>query len=141
MPNKINANKGIAIYLVLGALIMAVVLAKVILNLIFNQANIGHHRQGRVQAYYASLAGMNYAIEKLRNGSWTAGDCTVGAPCYIPEDEFPPTIESFDGSGNRQFRIIFCPAGSDCGGDFDCLSPPAGATVCVYSSVQYTATP
>ncbi len=144
MP-KINAGKrGIAIYLVLGALIMAVVLAKVILNLILNQASITHHRLSRVQAYYASLAGMNYALEKLRTGQWVVGnDCTNAAPCNVNFEryyDFPASISYFNNSSQKQFQITICNHGDTYeGSECNTTNLPAGTNTCVYSTVKYTA--
>lgn len=139
MP-EINADKrGIAIFLVLGALIMAVVLARVVLNIILNQASLGRHQQSRVQAYYAAQAGMNYALEMLRTGSWVFTSCTNAAPCYVNEDDFPTSILYFGtNSSHKQFRIIFCPKDQACANSTTC-SPPTGYTHCINSTVKYTA--
>lgn len=136
----IKADKrGIAIYLVLGALIMAVVLARVVLNIILNQASVSHHRQSRVQAYYAAQAGVNYALEKLRTGAWTFTSCTNAAPCVVDfEDDFPASILYFTNSSKKQFRIIFCANGTTCANTTNC-TPPLGFNYCIDSAVKYTA--
>lgn len=71
-------KKGVAIILVLGTLFVAFVLAAVIVNIISSQGRLTHHQFSRIQAYYAGLAGMNLAVEKLRTGAWTvpAADTT-----------------------------------------------------------------
>lgn len=63
-------KKAVAIFLVLGTLFVAFVLAAVITNIISSQGRLTHHQVSRIQAYYAGLAGMNFAIEKLRTGAW-----------------------------------------------------------------------
>jgi len=64
-------RKGIVLFIVLGTIFIVLLLANIILNLFTSQARLTHHQVSRIQAYYASMAGVNYAIEKLRLG--TAG--------------------------------------------------------------------
>lgn len=66
---KIRFNKkGVVLVIVLGTLLVVVSLATVILSIILSQARLTHHQTSRIQAYYATQAGMNYALEKLRLG-------------------------------------------------------------------------
>ncbi len=69
MMNK----RGVAMYLVLGVLLVVVILTNVVLSLISSQSKLTNHQVRRVQAYYAAQAGINYALEQLRlgNASWT----------------------------------------------------------------------
>ncbi len=145
MP-KINADKkGIAIYLVLGAVIMAIVLAKIILNIILNQTSVTHHRLSRIQAYYASLAGINYALEMLKTGQWKMGtDCKDSAPCikdFETANDFPASILNIaPGTTKKQFQIILCPKESTCAGlTCNTANLTTEADGCIYSRVKYTA--
>jgi len=108
--NKLNGftKKGIALFMVLGTLLVVTTLAFVILNIILSHPRLTQHQVGRIQAYYAAQAGINYAIEKLRLGAanwtstgwfqrrmcWTTGATT---PCPnasdILEVDLPRTIE------------------------------------------------
>ncbi len=64
-----SGKKGMVFYLVLVSIIVALVLASAILNIILSQATFSRHQASRVQAYYAAMAGANYAFEKLRSGN------------------------------------------------------------------------
>ena len=61
-------KRGIVLFIVLGTLLVVVSLATVILSLILSHSRLTHHQTSRIQAYYAALAGMNYALERLRSG-------------------------------------------------------------------------
>lgn len=139
-----NRYKGAALYLVIGTLIIVVILARVILSIILNQATISRHHSTRIQAYYAAQAGMNYALEQLRTGTWyynSAEDnsCpTASGGCDIPEPEFPSQILPFSGE-EQQFKVVFCPSGVTCAPSFQSCTPPAGYNFCINISVKYTA--
>jgi len=62
-------KRGVVLFIVLGTLLVVVSLATVILSLILSHTRLTYHQTSRIQAYYAALAGMNYAIEKLRVGN------------------------------------------------------------------------
>ena len=68
--NKLNDKKGVVLLLVLGTTLIVVILANVLLNIMLNQSRITEHEIRRIQAYYATLAGMNYALEQCRTGNW-----------------------------------------------------------------------
>jgi len=74
--NKLNgfAKKGIALLMVLGTLLVVTILAFIMLNIMLNHSRLTQHQVGRIQAYYAAYAGMNYALEMLRTGVWTVGN-------------------------------------------------------------------
>ena len=95
------------LYMVLVSILVALTLASGILNLILSQASFSHHEVSRMQAYYAALAGANYALERLRSGNepscWpTSGDytrkiCRSGGTCTDscdPIDDSLPRIIS-----------------------------------------------
>jgi len=66
MAKKTCNNKGVAIYMVIASLFVALILAAIVLNTILNQVSVSSHQTSRIQAYYASLAGVNLAMEKIR---------------------------------------------------------------------------
>jgi type II secretory pathway pseudopilin PulG len=107
MPN-ILGKKGVAIYLVLATVMVAVILASVIGRVMTNQGRITHHKASRIQAQYAAQAGYVYAMEMLRlerenkptpNPPWTPnGAPTVhflknGAGIGL-DPAFPETIQT-----------------------------------------------
>jgi Tfp pilus assembly protein PilX len=144
-------TRAAALYMVIGTLVIVSILAKVIVTVILNQATISRHHSGRIQAYYAAKAGMNYALEKLRTGQWrystspAVNDCpptAVGthSACDVSETEFPASISSL-GTGAKEFRVVFCPASplQKCAPRLDYCIPPAGYDFCIQVSVKYTA--
>jgi Tfp pilus assembly protein PilX len=122
-------KKGVVLLIVLGTLLVVASLATVILSLILSHARLTHHQTSRIQAYYAAMAGVNYALEQLRTGS-----CTAGSPCTMPpfaSDDFKPA--SIVGNS---ISITIISAGSA-----GCLSPPAPAGgACVSATANYTYT-
>jgi hypothetical protein len=68
MPKLPSSRNGVVLYMVLVSILAAMVIASSILSIILSQARLSLHETNRVQAYYAALAGANYAIEKLRTG-------------------------------------------------------------------------
>lgn len=106
---------GMALYLVIGTLIIVVILCRAILVLIISQQRITHHNVARIQAYYAAKAGMNYALEMLRQGNWTYTSDTVNScpnptGCIYNESEFPNSIGNFSNTtGAKEFKVVFCP--------------------------------
>lgn len=148
MTKYLVNKKGVAIFMVLATILIVVILANVILAIISNQSRLSRHEVGRIQAYYAAKAGIVYALEKLRNGTWVYGsNCTAGSPCEVPpaatypngDVGFAPYIV------NNRALVIFCPNCSSCdvgGGSVACNSPnPAPNNFCVQSFVNYTYTP
>jgi len=125
--------------MVLGTIIIVAILITVILSIISSQSRITQHQVSRIQAYYAAQAGMNYALEMLRTGLWTFNppfnSCQDPFGQVINDSDFPNSIGSFDGSNDRQFRVIFCPENSTCAGN-PC-NPPTGIDFCVDIAVEY----
>jgi len=74
-----RGRKGIALFIVLGIIMLVTVLATVILRIMSNQARLTHHQVSRIQAQYAAKAGVIYALDKLRknDASWSATTPTV----------------------------------------------------------------
>jgi len=93
---KIMMNKkGVVLIIVLTTVLIAAILANVILGFILSHYRFTHHQSSRIQAYYASLAGMNLAQEKLRTGAWTTGTytlCSSGCTVNDPDMRYKVTI-------------------------------------------------
>lgn len=66
----LRQNKGVVLLFVLGTILITVILANVVLRIMLNQSRLTHHQISRIRAYYADLAGMNLALEKIRLGDW-----------------------------------------------------------------------
>jgi Tfp pilus assembly protein PilX len=82
-------KKGVVLMIILGVVLIVALLGGVILNIVLSQSRLTHHQISRIQAYYASQAALNYAIEKLRNGEWVAGTNCTGAPACTPTAVWP----------------------------------------------------
>jgi Tfp pilus assembly protein PilX len=100
-------TKGVALFIVLGSIIIVISLASVILTIVSSQSRFTHHQVSRIQAYYADLAGVNYAIEKLRlandntcwpaTGTYTRRICRSGCSgCNINEGDLPNSVSQVD---------------------------------------------
>jgi len=116
-------SRGVALYFVLAILLVVVILANIILTFITSQTRLTGHQVKRIQAYYAAQAGMNLALEMLRNNdpNWITTDtakvrriCRRLNECSAPnltEPSFPPSVnyvEIFIGplDGATQSRVI-----------------------------------
>lgn len=133
MPRSKSKQKGLAIFMVLSILLVVIVLANVILAIISSQARFTHHQVSRIQAYYATQAGINYAIEKLRKGDWKYPDnCPKNDPCGIDDADLP------------LIKIIFCPRGDRCAfppnpeASAPVCEPPSGLDFCIRVNTTYT---
>jgi len=124
--------KGVALFIVLGSIVIVISLASVILTIVSSQSRFTHHQVSRIQAFYAAQAAVNYAMDKLRIGSpsgWSVGvNCQPSsAGCDLPTDsDFPASII-------QPVKIFISPAGSS-----GCNSP--GSTACVSAMATYTYT-
>jgi hypothetical protein len=108
---------------------VVVVLSSVILYLVSSQSRLTHHQVSRIQAYYASLAGINYARERLRINTWTTASCPPPDGCTLSDSNFPNSIQ------NRQVTIVIRTPGSA-----GCVNPP-GNSACISATAIYTYTP
>jgi Tfp pilus assembly protein PilX len=131
-------KKGIALFMVLGTLLVVVILAFIMLNIILSHSRLTQHQVNRIQAYYAAMAGINYALEQLRIGAWTFNNpnnsCQDPVGCNLPPDpDFPNAIQ--------YVNIIFCPTGTLCAGASASCQPPAGSDFCVNSTAHYASPP
>jgi len=135
MHRSKSNEKGLAIFMVLGILLVVTVLANVVLTIISSQARFTHHQVSRIKAFYATQAGVNYALEKLRRGEWTyspVNSCPKNSPCEIPDADLSQT------------EIIFCPDGDRCAfppapdSEAPICIPPSGLTFCIRANTTYT---
>jgi Tfp pilus assembly protein PilX len=97
MGRAAQAHRGVALYIVVGTIMTVAALAFVISKLIVTQSRITQHQVNRTRAYYALVAGMNLAIDRIRKGSWTAGNTytlsNVGTPTIRDADiPYPVSI-------------------------------------------------
>lgn len=87
-------EKGIALFLVLGIIMLVILAANSILHIILSQTRLTHHFTSRIQAYYAAKGAMFYAFEKLRLKHWHPGQeysiCRVG--CTVQDNDLPVSI-------------------------------------------------
>lgn len=149
--------KGLVLVMVLAILILVIFLAQAVIVFILSESKLTFHKANRLQAFYASRAGMNYALEKLRIGGptgWYYIDAANNScppppplggpgdePCYLPrDDDFPRSILSFRADPyelEERIRIIFCPRGWGCVQGISVCEPPDGIDFCIYSTVRY----
>lgn len=130
---KIKNNKrGMVLLMVLGVVIVVGVLSSALLQIMLSQYSLTSHQTARIQAYYAGLAAMNYALEQLRTGVWTytpTNSCPNTAPCSVTDSTFPSSIIAV--------RVIFCNSGQLCTGSLAPCAPPPGITFCVNANAVY----
>lgn len=101
-----KGKKGIALFIVLGTLLIVIILANIILNFMLSQSRLTHHQVSRIQAQYAAQAGINYALEKLRladdptcwpaTGSYARRICRnpCSDSCSLTDSSFPLGIDA-----------------------------------------------
>lgn len=103
-------RRGVVLFIVLATLLVVVSLSSVILSIILNNARITYHQTNRIEAYYAAMAGVNLAIEKLRDGSWTTNSYTLcSSGCSVNDGDMPYRVDidilalgtSIDGIGRK----------------------------------------
>jgi Tfp pilus assembly protein PilX len=117
-------KKGVVLLIVIGTVFIVIFLANVVLNIITSHSRLTHHQVSRIQAYYASMAGINYALEQLRTGTWKAGtDCSTLATACSPEldlsnDFKPASIKSVS-------IVIIKPGDTGCPGNSACVKATA----------------
>jgi hypothetical protein len=92
-------KKAVALFLTLFIILLVVILANIILNIMSSQSRLTHHQVSRIQAYYASMAGINAAIEQLRLGQWTTTPLNTpyklckSSGCSIVDDKLPSVVK------------------------------------------------
>lgn len=140
--------RGVALLVVLTVIVVVVLLTSVLLSIISTHARLTHHQVSRIQAYYAGLAGINYAYDKLRRGDDTANwplptanqtytrHICKSNPCY-PSG---PAANVADSSLPFAVRDI---AVTVSGKDVTGCDPPTGYDVpaCIKAAVDYVYQP
>jgi len=131
-------KKGIALIIVIGLLFVVSSLTVVILSIILTNSRLTYHQTGRIQAYYAAMAGVNYGLEKLRIGSWVVGtkpaECSGSPAAYtcttlFDDGDFNPPVLVNPTNG---VTITIKSAGADC------PAPLGGACVSATADYSYT---
>lgn len=139
-------KRGVVLFIVLAALMVVIVLANIILSIMSSQSRLTHHEVSRIQAYYASFAGMNLAYDGLRTGNWTmpavgtsydtylcrattsnvncASTPVAPAPAVTIDANIPEVIEMV------RIRVAERTAAG--------CNEPAGSQVCINATATYT---
>jgi hypothetical protein len=84
------ARKGLVLLLLLATILFTTILAGICSYLVLNQSRLGQHQINRIKAYYAALAGINLALEKLRGGYWNNTPTTPWQPYTICRNSITP---------------------------------------------------
>lgn len=140
MFKKRASKKGIALFMVLATLFMVIILGSIMVAIIASQNRLTHHQVSRIQAYYAAMAGVNYAFESLRTGVWPLPGAglfathTLCSGCTNPGDINEPDLPS---SVQDVVIIIAGPGAPIPGG----CNPPAGIPVCINATATFTYSP
>ena len=149
-------KKGIALLAVLVTLLIVAAFANVAMNITLSQSRLTRHKVSRIQAYYATTAGVNYALDKLRRAddpfNWpipTAANpvvshymCRTAPPCFgdaasIQEPGLSTAIEfvlirvAIAGAPTNNPVVTTPPLWPQC-------NPPAGVNTCVNARAVYT---
>ncbi|MCM8797398.1 MAG: hypothetical protein NC923_05950 [Candidatus Omnitrophica bacterium] len=123
-------ERGVVLVLVVGILIVVTLLIGAILSILASQYRFTHHKISRIQAYYVAFAGLNYAVEMLRQGVWSG--CDSGVTYTLNDNTFPSSIV------NKNVTIVvYCPQFTD--NTAPCYYPPENST-CISATVNYTYT-
>jgi Tfp pilus assembly protein PilX len=82
MIKSCSNSRGVALFIVLAALAIVVILADVVLNIMLSQNRLTHHQVSRIRAYYAAQAGMVYTLEMLKSGIWAPDSSNTKYACH-----------------------------------------------------------
>ncbi|MDP2941189.1 MAG: hypothetical protein Q8N85_02915 [Candidatus Omnitrophota bacterium] len=129
MPEPRAEEKAVALLVVIATILVVMGLASAMLNIMSSHYRLTHHQVSRIQAYYASMAGINYAYECLRTGSFVAGTHCLAASggCNLSDPAFPASIQP-------PIKIIITPAQSSD------PSQPCYNHACISVTTNYTYT-
>lgn len=136
-------KKGVALLVVLGVLLVVAILVNAILAIILSHSRFTQHKVGRIEAYYASLGAINYAMDYLAQGYVNLATCGGAGGCVItpnpalynlaPGGDFdPPSISSV--------TIIVKAHNAPAGGvpRTEACDHPSGNGACINVVTQYT---
>jgi Tfp pilus assembly protein PilX len=136
-----SSKKGMILFIVIGLVMIVAILTTVILGIIANHSRLTHHMVSRVQAQYAAKAGLVYALEMLRTGTWTyspTNSCPSPTGCEVSDSSFPSSVI------DKKAHVIFCPkAPGGCryaSGELHPCRAPEGIDFCINSTVDFTYT-
>lgn len=129
-------EKGIALFMVLGTILIIVILANVMLTMISSQGRLTHHQVSRIQAYYAAQAGVNYAYESLRVGTWNAASCPAPNGCRVSIFA-PALLADFPHTISDIIVILRTPSATST----ICPNTLSAGTICISTTAVYTYTP
>jgi len=137
MPDiTINNKKGVALFIVLATIFIVVLLGNIIVRIILSQSRLTTHQINRIQAYYAAMAGINLAYERLRSGNDPSWPIPAAKTCYtksLVDSTFPISIRKID--------ITVADAGIVCPPLVQPCTPPSGISICISATVDYSYTP
>lgn len=145
-------EKGIVLLVVLSTIFIVILLANILVGIMVSQSRLTRHKTSRIQAHYAAMAGINYAYESLRTGSWAmpapsyvnaickiAGVTPQGVACGVVDTNFPNNIPyiliAVAANGAGAFSV---------GAGPNQVNFPACVTsssACIYAYSNYTYTP
>ena len=139
-------KRGVVLFIVLAALMVVIVLANIILSIMLSQSRLTHHQVSRIQAYYASFAGMNLAYDGLRTGNWPMPGASESYDTYLCRAttsnpncaSIPPvpapavTIDANIPEVIEMVRIRVA------GRAVDGCDEPSGSQVCINATATYT---
>ncbi|MCM8791624.1 MAG: hypothetical protein NC826_00490 [Candidatus Omnitrophica bacterium] len=91
MFKRRTSNKSVALVYVLGVLVAMMAIASLIITIFLSQFRLSHHHTSRMQAYYAAMAGINYAFEKVRTGQIGP---TQAYNYTLHDEDFPVTVRN-----------------------------------------------
>ena len=142
-------KRGVVLFIVLATLMVVIVLANIILSIMLSQSRLTHHEVSRIQAYYASFAGMNLAYDGLRRGDWPipavgafydtylCSDTTSNANCNSVPPAPAPAV-TIDASIPLVIEMVQIRVAERTVAG---CNAPAGSQVCINATTTYTHTP
>ncbi len=98
----LKTKRGVVLVIVLIIFFLATVICGIILSLYTSQARLNEHYIKRIQAYYAALGGMWWALDRLRIGSLAPGSTAMlnfvmGSRVYNVTITVSPTLDPTNG--------------------------------------------
>ncbi|MFH1339272.1 MAG: hypothetical protein ABIH40_05475 [Candidatus Omnitrophota bacterium] len=136
-----KSRRGVALILILAVILAVVFVANIALVLISSQSRLTHHQVSRIQAFYAAQAGINYALERIRQGDseWIPIDdsgantrdryiCREAGPPSNCTDPVNDVIDDLLPLSVREVNINIGAAGSGVGGSIRRVTATADYT-------------
>jgi len=120
---RLQNQKGVAMVMALSMVVLAIVLANIVMTIMLSHGRLTRHQVGRIEAYYAGLAGINMAIDRLMasDATWmpAAGGTITRTICNncgvagaIQENSFAPATGSAIDQVNVTVRTLALPEGA-----------------------------